>query len=123
MTAVGLLSRIYLGWPRTTRPLQNGIASLSQTGPDRSDMYFNYYATVAIHHFGGEDWENWNQRLRPQLVESQVSKGDAAGSWNVTDPHGYAGGQIYQTCLCVLCLEVYYRYLPMFDDVKERSEE
>lgn len=115
MTAVGLLSRIYLGWPRNTRPLQNGIEELVRTGPDRNDIYLNYYATLAVHHFGGQPWEQWNERLRPQLIESQISKGDAAGSWQVTDPHSHAGGQIYQTCLSVLCLEVYYRYLPIFE--------
>lgn len=123
MTAVGLLSRIYLGWPRNTRPLRDGIERLSQSGPDQNDIYFNYYASLAIHHYGGTPWDTWNLRLRPQLVESQVLKGPSAGSWKVTDPHGYAGGQIYQTCLSVLCLEVYYRYLPMFDEGKSRPQD
>ena len=77
-------------------------------------MYFNYYATIALHHYGGTEWEQWNTTMRDQLVATQVMDGPAAGSWQVTDPHGGSGGQIYQTCLSVLTLEVYYRYLPLY---------
>lgn len=114
MTAVGLLCRMYLGWPRESGPLQQGIHRLSSFGVSRSDMYYNYYATIALHHFGGTEWNDWNSKMRDQLVLTQVTKGDAAGSWPVTDPHGASGGQIYQTCLSVLTLEVYYRYLPLY---------
>lgn len=114
MTAVGLLCRMYLGWPHDSGPLQQGIKRLSSFGVSRSDMYYNYYATIALHHFGGAEWENWNSKMRDQLVLTQITKGDAAGSWPVTDPHGGSGGQIYQTCLSVLTLEVYYRYLPLY---------
>lgn len=114
MTAVGLLCRMYLGWPHDSGPLQQGIERLSSFGVSRSDMYYNYYATIALHHFGGAEWEKWNSKMRDQLVLTQITKGDAAGSWPVTDPHGGSGGQIYQTCLSVLTLEVYYRYLPLY---------
>ena len=114
MTAVGLLCRMYLGWPQDNGPLQQGIHRLSTIGVSRSDMYYNYYATIALHHFGGTEWDNWNSKMRDQLVSTQITNGDAAGSWPVTDPHGRSGGQIYQTCLSVLTLEVYYRYLPLY---------
>jgi hypothetical protein len=32
----------------------------------------------------------------------------------VTDPHGNAGGRIYQTALSILTLEIYYRHLPLY---------
>ncbi len=114
MTAVGLLCRMYLGWPRDSGPLQQGIHRLSTIGVSRADMYYNYYATIALHHCGGTEWENWNATMRDQLVMTQLTGGKAAGSWQVTDPHGGSGGQIYQTCLSVLTLEVYYRYLPLY---------
>jgi hypothetical protein len=114
MTAVGLLCRMYLGWPQDSGPLQQGIHRLSSIGVSRSDMYYNYYATIALHHFGGTEWDHWNAKMRDQLVLTQITKGEAAGSWPVTDPHGRPGGQIYQTCLSVLTLEVYYRYLPLY---------
>lgn len=114
MTAVGLLCRMYLGWPHDSAPLRQGIHRLSTIGVSRSDMYYNYYATIALHHFGGSEWEEWNATMRDQLVLTQLKTGAAAGSWPVTDPHGGSGGQIYQTCLSVLTLEVYYRYLPLY---------
>jgi hypothetical protein len=53
--------------------------------------------------------------MRRQLVDSQVQKGEAAGSW-MTDQsvHSHMGGRLYTTCLSILTLEVYYRYLPVY---------
>jgi hypothetical protein len=114
MTAVGLLCRMYLGWPHESEPLREGIHRLSTGGVSRDDMYYNYYATITLHHYGGVEWEDWNAVMRDQLVATQITEGPATGSWNMTDPHGGSGGQIYQTCLSVLTLEVYYRYLPLY---------
>ena len=77
-------------------------------------MYYNYYAAMALHHAGGPEWTTWNAKMREQLVQTQIKSGPAAGSWSVTDPHGQSAGQIYQTALSVLTLEVYYRYLPLY---------
>ena len=77
-------------------------------------MYYNYYATQVLHHWGGEEWENWNKVMREQLVKSQRRKGHAAGSWDVADSHGRSGGRLYMTSLCVMTLEVYYRHLPLY---------
>jgi hypothetical protein len=114
MTAVGLLCRMYLGWKRSHNGLRRGVERLSEVGPSRDDMYYNYYATQVMHHWGGEEWNRWNERMREQLINTQVREGAAAGSWNVTDPHGDAGGRIYQTALSILTLEVYYRHLPLY---------
>jgi hypothetical protein len=53
--------------------------------------------------------------LRDHLIETQVKDGDAAGSWKPTGDRGAGpGGRLYQTCLSVMTLEVYYRYLPLY---------
>ena len=113
-TAVGLLCRMYLGWKREKSQLQKGVEFLSNLGPSREDIYYNYYATQVLHHWDGELWNKWNEQMREQLVESQIKEGPGAGSWDVTDPHGNAGGRIYQTTLSLLTLEVYYRHLPIY---------
>ena len=77
-------------------------------------MYYNYYATQVLHHWGGEEWHKWNKVMRKQLVNRQVTDGPAAGSWAPRDPHADSGGQIYETALCLLTLEVYYRHLPIY---------
>jgi len=113
-TAVGLLCRMYMGWKREKPQLQKGVEFLSNLGPSREDIYFNYYATQVLHHWDGELWDKWNEQMREQLVANQIKEGPGAGSWDVTDPHGNAGGRIYQTTLSLLTLEVYYRHLPIY---------
>ena len=119
MTAVALLCRMYMGWRKDNPGLLKGVNHLSAVGPSRSDIYYNYYATQVLHHWGGDLWEKWNGVMREQLVRTQVKEGPAAGSWAPTDSHGARGGQIYQTTLSVLSLEVYYRHLPMYRKLPE----
>jgi len=119
MTAVGLLCRMYLGWRHDHPVLAKGVAHLSTIGPHSSNMYYNYYATQVLHHWGGAEWRKWNQVMREHLVERQIQEGPAAGSWRVRDPHGSSGGQIYETALSLLTLEVYYRHLPIYRRLEE----
>jgi hypothetical protein len=114
MTAVGLLCRMYMGWKRDRPELEAGVRYLAEAGPSRANIYYNYYATQVLHHWGGELWDKWNLRMREQLVSTQLKDGPGAGSWNVTDPHGSGGGRIYQTALSIMTLEVYYRHLPLY---------
>ncbi|NOX56492.1 MAG: terpene cyclase/mutase family protein [Planctomycetes bacterium] len=114
MTAVGLLCCMYLGWTRERRPLQDGVTFLSNRGPAEDEMYYNYYATQVLHHWGGEKWKRWNEVMREQLIKTQDRKGHATGSWKPRDRHGHVGGRLYMTSLCVMTLEVYYRHLPLY---------
>lgn len=121
MTAVGLLCQMYLGWKRDRAELKAGVEYLSTVGPSRENMYYNYYATQVMHHFGGEHWEKWNAKMREHLVTTQVKDGPGSGSWNVTDGHGGAGGRIYQTALSIMTLEVYYRHLPLYRQLENED--
>ena len=123
MTAVGLLCRMYMGWRRKNDALQRGVAHLSAIGPSSSNIYYNYYATQVIHHFGGEYWTKWNAVMRKHLVDSQIQEGPAAGSWAPRGAHSGAGGQIYETTLSLLTLEVYYRHLPIYRELKAADED
>jgi hypothetical protein len=78
-------------------------------------MYYNYYATQVMHHFGGAPWKRWNARMRDQLVNSQAKEGHESGSWFMLDPHGAGpGGRLYSTAMAAMVLEVYYRHLPLY---------
>ncbi len=115
ITAIGLLCRMYTGWTPDVRALGKGVDLLNETGPSPNNLYYNYYATQVMHHWGGEAWDNWNKIMRDQLVDTQIQKDDDAGSWNPTGDHGSGpGGKLYQTALSVMTLEVYYRYMPMY---------
>ena len=115
-TAIGLLCQMYLGWNREQPALERGVGYLASTGPDFNDFYYLYYATQVMHHWGGEEWETWNRSVRDGLVSRQVLTGDGAGSWNPTGSiSGRSGGRLFDTCLAIMTLEVYYRYLPLYE--------
>jgi hypothetical protein len=117
-TSVGLLCRMYLGWKRDHEPLQRGVAYLAKNGPSKTDIYLNYYATQVMRHYGGEEWEKWNKKMRDYLVETQDLKGHQEGSWmsDSGSHHIEAGGRLYCTSLATMVLEVYYRHLPLYQE-------
>ncbi|NND98204.1 MAG: terpene cyclase/mutase family protein [Pirellulaceae bacterium] len=120
MTAEGLLCRQYLGWQREHPPMRNGIEALLLDAPfdlrDR-DVYYWYYATQVLHHYGGSPWRQWNDVMRVQLPEAQVKSGRESGSWAPQgDQWGRNSGRLYTTCLSIFCLEVYYRHMPLYKE-------
>ncbi len=114
-TAVGLLSRMYLGWPRDADQLETGPEYLAGFAPSDHDVYFNYYATQVLFHVRHDRWPDWNLRIRDYLIRTQAIRGHENGSWFFEDPHGSVGGRLYTTAMCIMTLEVYYRYLPLYD--------
>jgi hypothetical protein len=127
MTGVGLLLRLYTGWTRDNRNMVQGadylLESLPQMGtaddPQR-DTYYWYYATQVIFHMGGNYWKQWNQKLHPMLIQSQLQRGNYAGSWDaggaIPDRWGAFAGRLYVTTMNLLSLEVYYRHLPIYEE-------
>ncbi len=55
--------------------------------------------------------------MRDRIVGLQRGSGHQAGSWDPDDSlYGSTGGRIYCTALAAMTLEVYYRYLRLYDD-------
>ena len=108
---MGLDCRMQLGWKHDHEALAEGVAFLDQAGPSTSNLYFDYYATEVMFHYGGKPWERWNARLRDKLVETQDRAGVKAGSWHFKpgDHGAERGGRLYCTALAALILETYYR--------------
>lgn len=119
-TAVGLLSRINLGWEKDGAALQQGVAYLSQTGPSKGNMYYNYYATQIMSHWGGDEWDKWNKGMRDFLINEQSKQGHQEGSWFMDGgDHGAGvGGRIYCTSIAAMILEAYYRHPPIYGTEK-----
>jgi hypothetical protein len=46
-------------------------------------------------------------------LDKQRRDDDEKGSWDPNCAWGYIGGRVYSTSLMVLCLEVYFRYVPI----------
>jgi len=113
-TAVGLLARMYYGWPQDDPRLAKGVTHLQKLKPSRTDMYFNYYAMQVMHHYEGDGWDAWNRELRDRLIATQSRRGHEHGSWYFRDEHGKSGGRLYTTAMCIMILEVYYRHMPLY---------
>jgi hypothetical protein len=131
LTASGLWARASIGgWGPDHPGMIDGLAGLMKNPPAGSggvrNLYYYQYATQVVRFCGGADWVTWNEGrkqadgtrtggMRDWLVAQQAKKGDAAkiGSW---DPEaGWFGaqcGRLGTTAVCVLQLEVYYRYVP-----------
>lgn len=53
--------------------------------------------------------------MRETIPKVQEKTGPEAGGWTPTqDRWGSHGGRLYETCLCVYMLKVYYRHLPIY---------
>jgi hypothetical protein len=120
MTAQGLLCLQYLGARRDDPRLRAGtdylLRHLPQPGTDTS--YYWYHANQVLYHVQGEPWKAWNGKLRDLLVATQAAQGPAAGSWTPTDQREKPGGRLYATALRLLMLEVYYRHLPLYQQLE-----
>ena len=116
MTAEALFCKQMLGIRRTNSASIEAVEYLMQRVPKRStqNLYYWYYGTLAMYQYGGDPWRKWNESMRETLVEDQRTTGHAAGSWDPKAPWGSFGGRVYSTALSTLCLEVYYRFLPLY---------
>lgn len=131
MTAEGLLCRMYLGWAHDDKRLVTGCELLMDHLPqwkDR-DVYFWYYGTQTMFHMEGKYWKEWNAALRDMLTEKQEKLGPERGSWDPLDNEGpdlwtlnKHGGRLYVTCFSAFMLEIYYRHLPLYSELKKQIE-
>ena len=77
----------------------------------RGNLYFWYYGTLAMFRVGGTPWDRWNAAMKDTLLDAQ----EGNGSWRPISIYAdYAGDddgeRTYSTAMCVLTLEIYYRY-------------
>lgn len=131
LTAIGLLMRYYIdGWRSSNRGFEEGVKGLMRRAPTPQskppfDMYYYYYATQVVRFYGGEEWSTWNEGVKESdgtrkggvqdwLISLQDRTPANRGSW--PPEHGpFVGpdcGRVGTTALCLLTLEVYYRYTP-----------
>lgn len=122
-TAIGNLMQIYFGREKEHPDLQAACQFLADTGSSDSDVYFNYYGTLVLHQANATQWKTWNLTVREHLIRTQQKHGHEAGSWFFPDLHGNVGGRLYTTAMAVMTLEVYYRFMPLYqiDDISSES--
>ncbi len=130
MTAIGTLMRIYRGWSKTDPAMIKAIEYLGKQGPSARDLYYDFYATQVMFQYGGKPWLTWNEKMQAHLIGTQEKEGHMAGSWwfpgereNLASVIANEGvGRFYLTTMACLTLEVYYRYLPVNNEVTQEFQ-
>ncbi len=93
-------------------------------------MYCWYYETQVMFHTGQSSWRKWNEKFSPLLVQNQHED----GHWDApvglkAPPKGEVATKAtnyapwYNTALCCLSLQVYYRYLPTYKMPKSMAKQ
>jgi hypothetical protein len=124
MTAEAMFVQQILGRKREEPRMRESAAYLLREPPtwrDGAPTHSWYYATLALFEQQGDAWERWNDSMRKELLGGQRRDGGADGSWDPQDEWSRLGGRMYQTAVCTLCLEVYYRYAPSEGDERVTS--
>ncbi len=135
LTAIGLLCRYYIdGWRSTNAGFAEGTKGLLTRAPKPDaagkfpttiDLYYYYYATQVVRFHGGEEWKDWNEGVKNAdgkrtggmpdwLLAVQDRTAAERGSWAPLGDTWFGPdcGRLGTTCMCLLTLEVYYRYTP-----------
>lgn len=107
---------MYLHFGFDPNIMKKSILETAKLDPVGNDLYNQYYAMQVLHHVGGSIWRTWNARCRDHLVKLQVKSAAHAGSWQPLSGWSSGVGRHYETCLSIMCLEVYYRHLPIYKD-------
>lgn len=115
MTAEALVCRILLDDiqdPQVTEAL--GFVMQEPPRSQSENHYYWYYGTLALFQTQSQGWPVWNDALQRQLLAKQRKDGGNRGSWDPDPVWGAHGGRVFSTSMGALCLEVYYRYLPLY---------
>lgn len=128
LTGVGVLCMQLLGAaaePEVTQGLA-GIKAREVVSWDapKGTIYYWYYDTQTMFHHGGEMWNSWNKMFAPEMVKNQTVITKAIkdmqgrdvdiGYWKPPGGVNKHTSIMFDTALCTLSLQVYYRYLPTF---------
>lgn len=122
MTGVGVLSLYFI--KERDKAVRDGVEWIMKKCDEdypinykdaKMDLYGWYYHTQALMLYGGAAWNKWNRQFQDQLINNQNEDGSwppvagnapAAAFQKIPD----GAGPYYRTVLCILMLEVYYRY-------------
>ncbi|MEC8929742.1 MAG: prenyltransferase/squalene oxidase repeat-containing protein, partial [Verrucomicrobiota bacterium] len=119
MTAEAMFCQQLMGLPPVhPRQIESAAAMVPSQLPTMNgqpNYYLWYYGTLALHQHQGMKWKLWNSAMRPILMKRQTQAGRDAGSWAPNGTWGGRAGRVITTAMATLSLEVYYRYLPMYN--------
>ena len=114
MAATGLFLRILLGGSQTEQVNRLAIKHVSKIRVSAwrgkvGNLYEVYYGALAMYQVGGRAWRRFNPKIRDGMVAAQLKEGCERGGWRGSS---WVSEPIAATCLAILTLETYYRYIP-----------
>jgi hypothetical protein len=121
MTAVGLVCRQFMGYKRSDPNVLGAAEHLRHEAPawrdGEIDFYYWYYGALGMYQMGRGAWREWGSAL-VKTLEAGQRKGapEVDGSWDPVGKWCDRGGRVFSTALGALCLEVWYRYTPVYAD-------
>ena len=127
-TAIGVLCQQFMGHGNDKR-IKRALDYLKDQKADWENskgtyvLYGWYYETQAMFQGGDSYWEYWNRQIRETMVKSQSED----GHWSLPPQSEWEkksvgdSSPVYSTALGCLILEVYYRYLPIYQQIENQS--
>lgn len=119
LTAAGVNAALYSAVDTEGEDVEAGIGLILRHLPEEprpqrqggwappANIYLWYHGNLALSRLGGQEWSFWNRTVKPLLCKLQARE----GYWETYgDTWRDYGGRLYFTALCILALEVYYRY-------------
>ncbi len=109
LTGVGVLCHQMWGKEKS-KEVKNGLKFIDDNFKlewENADLYSHYYASQAMMQAGGSKWKSYNSHFRDELLRNQ----NPDGSWKATGHKMHGASPVYSNTLCILMLEVYYRFL------------
>ena len=102
-TAAGVVSLQSVGLKKDPiiRDTMKFLMDRSKRGTESYYWYGHYYCSVALYHFGGEEWQDYYPRIKKKILNDWKRQG---GSYN----------KVLDTAWAILVLGVPYRYLPIY---------
>ena len=114
LAAVAMTGRLFVGAKKNDSRLVLPAFRMMEDLPraNKTDFYYWYYATLALFQLGDPFWKQWNEALKPTLLDMQDSNSSNGlkGSWAPRGQWSGHGGRLYMTSLGILMLTTYYRY-------------
>lgn len=110
-TAAGCTALLMAGDYQAPEVLE-GLAYLQKERRNTDPWYWygHYYAAQAMYQAGGTYWEDWYPFIRDELVDLQ----DSAGGFSHPPGQPARRGNVFQTSMALLILQIPNRYLPIF---------
>jgi formylglycine-generating enzyme required for sulfatase activity/beta-lactamase regulating signal transducer with metallopeptidase domain len=113
-TAMGLLSRMHLGWERDNPNLLRGANWLLDDKRNAFDLSGSYFAAQLFHQIDVVHLIEFDRENCSMFCESQASEGHERGSWMFESPHSNYGGRLYCTSITLMRMEIWYRHLSIY---------